>query len=76
MNCRKCGDHVAEGSTYEFKGMMLCDDCYIDLMLGTPDITLSKLPQEIQCQFQHVLKGWHRHRPNRHHYLHFPEPKK
>ena len=72
MKCEKCGEAVPGNAVYEFRDKKLCDDCYIDLIIGTPDVDIKKLPQEVQTQFHKVMKGWHRRRPNRHHYLKYP----
>jgi hypothetical protein len=29
MKCERCGDVVAEGEQFEFRGKVLCEDCYI-----------------------------------------------
>jgi hypothetical protein len=68
MKCDKCLDKIQNNVVYEFKDKKLCDDCYIDLLIGTPDVDISKLPPEIQSGLQNVMKYWHRDRPNRHHY--------
>jgi len=72
MKCDKCGEVIQDTVVYEFKDKKLCDDCYIDLLIGTPDVDISKLPPEIQSDFHNVIKGWHRNRPNRHHYYKLP----
>lgn len=72
MRCHKCDRAVPTGEVYEFKDKKLCDDCYIDLLIGVPDLDVSKLPEEVQARFHRVLKAWHRDRPNRHHHLKFP----
>jgi len=66
MKCDKCGENLQDNNTYEFKGKKLCADCYIDLIIGVPDVDFSKLPPETRCQFNKVRKSWHRDRPNRH----------
>jgi hypothetical protein len=73
MNCDKCGEVIQDNVVYEFKDNKVCDDCYIDLLIGTPDVDISKLPPEIQSDFYTVMKGWHRNRPNRHHYYKLPK---
>ena len=74
MKCNKCGETIKDNVVYEFKDKKLCDDCYIDLLIGTPDVDISKLPPEIQAGFLKVMQGWHRDRPNRHHYYKLPKP--
>ncbi len=71
LKCDKCGNFIQENELYEFMKKKVCSDCYIDLMVGVPDVDISKLPPEIQPLFTKVKKGWHRDRPNRHHYLRF-----
>lgn len=71
MKCQKCGDILTDNDVYEFMDEKVCDDCYIDLMIGVPEIDFSALPPEFQPQAQRLKKGWNRHRPNRHHYLNF-----
>ena len=73
MKCEKCGDEIQDKVEYEFRNKKLCDDCYIDLLIGTPDVDISKLPPEIQSVLQNVMKNWHRNRPNRHHYYKLPK---
>ena len=73
MKCDKCDKSIKDNNIYEFKDKKLCDDCYIDLLIGTADVDISRLPAEIQSGFLKVTQGWHRDRPNRHHYLKFPE---
>jgi hypothetical protein len=68
MKCDKCGEAIKDDVVYEFKDRKLCDDCYIDLLIGTPDVNISKLPPEIQSGFHNIMKAWNRDRPNRHHY--------
>jgi NMD protein affecting ribosome stability and mRNA decay len=72
MKCEKCGDSIEGDAPYDFKGRKVCDDCYIDLMIGVPEVDISKLPPEVQSDYQRVMRGWNRHRPNRHHFLSFP----
>ena len=69
MKCNKCSRNIQEKDIYEFKDKQLCDDCFIDLILGVPDQDISKLPPEVQAGFHNIMKGWHRDRPNRHHYI-------
>jgi len=68
MQCEKCGDRIEVDMVYTYKDKRVCDDCYIDLMIGVPDVDISKLSPEIRCGFQEVMKRWHRVRPNRHHF--------
>ncbi len=75
MKCDKCGEVIQDYVFYEFKDKRVCDDCYIDLLIGNPDVDISKLPPEIQSNFFNVMKGWHRHRPNRHHHYKLPKLK-
>ena len=51
MKCDKCAETIKDKFVYEFKDKRLCDDCYIDLLIGTPDVDISKLPPEIQSSF-------------------------
>ena len=60
MKCGKCGETIADNIVYEFKDKEVCDDCYIDLLIGTPDVDISKLPAEIQSDLHRVMKNWHR----------------
>ncbi len=71
MKCEKCGDPIEMNNTYRFKGRKVCDDCYIDLVMGVPDVDITGLPLEIRCGFLLFMKNWHRDRPNRHH-IRFP----
>ena len=73
MKCDKCGEAIEDNIAYEFRDKKLCDDCYIDLLIGTPDIDISKLPPDIQSSFHNIMKGWNRNRPNRHHHYRLPE---
>jgi hypothetical protein len=72
MKCEKCGEIIKDNMVYEFKDKKVCDDCYIDLLIGTPDVDISKLAPEVQAGFHRVMQSWHRDRPNRHHYLKYP----
>ena len=72
MNCDKCGEALDEINIYRFRDKQLCDDCYIDMMVGTPDIDFSKLPPEVQSRLRNIKRGWNRNRPNKHHYRNPP----
>ncbi|MEJ2315113.1 MAG: hypothetical protein P8Y85_10225 [Nitrospirota bacterium] len=71
MKCQKCGDVLADNAEYEFMEKKVCDDCYIDLMMGVPEVDFAALPSEFQPAAQRFKKAWNRDRPNRHHYLRF-----
>jgi hypothetical protein len=73
VKCDKCGEAIENNLPYEFRDKRLCDDCYIDLLIGTPDVDISRLPPDIQSTFHNIMKGWHRDRPNRHHYYRLPK---
>lgn len=64
--CNKCAEPISDKGPYEFKDKKLCADCYIDLIIGVPEVDLSQLPEEVRCHFQGVRKNWNRDRPNRH----------
>ena len=67
LKCDKCGESIQDDMVYTFKDRKVCDDCYIDLIIGVPDVDISKLSPEIQSHLHPVMKNWHRDRPNRHH---------
>jgi hypothetical protein len=71
LKCEKCGEPVQSHTVYTFKDKKVCDDCYIDLVIGVPDVDISNLPPEVQSGFHHLMKNWHRDRPNQHH-IKFP----
>ena len=48
MNCEKCGAVIPDNGVYEFKNKKLCDDCYIDLTIGVPDVHIAVLSPEVQ----------------------------
>ncbi|MDY6881853.1 MAG: hypothetical protein V2J25_06235 [Desulfatiglans sp.] len=75
MKCEKCGGRLKGDMAYTFKDRKVCDDCYIDLIIGVPDVDISKLSPEIQSHLYPLMKNWHRDRPNRHH-VKFPKLKK
>ena len=63
MKCDKCSADIDENEIYQFKGKRLCDDCYIDLVMGVPEVDISQLPPEIQPRFRDIEKNWNRDRP-------------
>ena len=73
MRCDKCGERIEDEIGYEFKDKLVCDDCYLDLLIGTPNVDVSKLPPEVRSGLEGVMKNWHRVRPNRHHYYKLPK---
>ncbi len=71
MKCQKCGDTLRDNVIYRFMDKSVCDDCYIDLMIGVPEIDFSRLPSEFQSAASRFRKSWNRDRPTRHHFLNF-----
>ena len=63
MQCEKCTASIHGNDVYHFKGKTLCDDCYIDLVMGVPEIDLSRFPPELQWRFRNIKKNWNRNRP-------------
>jgi len=63
MKCEKCNGDIDENEVYQFKGKDLCDDCYIDLVMGVPEVDISQLPPELQSRFRDIEKNWNRDRP-------------
>jgi hypothetical protein len=63
MKCEKCNMIIKENEVYRFKGKILCDDCYIDLVMGVPEVDISQLSPELQRKFKNIKKGWNRNRP-------------
>ena len=63
MICEKCDVVIKEDELYQFKGKNLCDDCYIDLVMGVPQVDISQLPLELQSRFRDIEKNWNRDRP-------------
>ena len=63
MKCEKCNGDIDENEVYQFKEKDLCDDCYIDLVMGVPEVDISQLPPELQSRFRDIEKNWNRDRP-------------
>ena len=63
MKCEKCNGIIYEDEEYHFKGKNLCDDCYIDLVMGVPEVDTSRLSPELQSRFKNIKKNWNRNRP-------------
>jgi hypothetical protein len=63
MTCEKCTASIHGNDVYHFKGKTLCDDCYIDLVMGVPEVDISHFPPELQCRFRQIKKQWNRNRP-------------
>ncbi len=63
MNCEKCTVEIHGNDIYEFKSKTLCDDCYMDLVMGVPEIDFSRLSPELQLKYKNIKKGWNRNRP-------------
>jgi hypothetical protein len=40
MKCDKCAETIKDDVVYEFKDKNPSEDCYIDLLIGTPDVDI------------------------------------
>ncbi len=63
MRCEKCTDIIKENEVYHFRGKVLCDDCYIDLVMGVAEPDFTRFSPELQSKFRNIRKGWNRNRP-------------
>lgn len=69
MNCEKCAEEIHDKNIYKFNGELFCDDCFIDVVIGVPQVDISNLPPQVKAGFHNIMKRWNRDRPNRHHII-------
>lgn len=67
MNCEKCGEEIHGNDMYKYNEKSFCDDCFIDVVIGVPQVDISNVPPEVQTSLNSMMKRWNRDRPNRHH---------
>ena len=63
MECEKCADEIQGNDVYEFKGKSLCDDCYMDLVMGIECPDISSFHPQQQYRFRNMINNWNRNRP-------------
>ena len=63
MECEKCTEKIQGNDVYQFKGKNLCDDCYMDLVMGIERPDISSLHPQMQCRFRNMMNNWNRNRP-------------